>query len=172
MRLLRSSACRPRSTARDRSSCGYARPHHREPYFVSWNRIGEWLRHVERLDACRPAIRAALKTRLSRSTHAAIAIADGDADRQLQQRFGPDERTNTAVAVHHETRPRRPLTLLAHMLTLVAGGKSQLIIATHSPILLPFRGAQILSSEPRTYTPCRMYFAMAATARSTSAIVL
>jgi len=36
---------------------------------------------------------------------------------------------------------------LAHMSALVAAGKSQFIIATHSPILLTFPGAQILSFD-------------------------
>jgi len=43
--------------------------------------------------------------------------------------------------------PQRQLTLLAHMSALVAAGKSQFIIATHSPILLTFPGAQILSFD-------------------------
>src|SRR4030095_3487015 len=36
--------------------------------------------------------------------------------------------------------PQRQLALLAQMATLVAAGKSQFIIATHSPILLTFPG--------------------------------
>ena len=40
--------------------------------------------------------------------------------------------------------PQRQLALLAHMSNLVAAGTSQFIIATHSPILLTFPGAQIL----------------------------
>ena len=43
--------------------------------------------------------------------------------------------------------PQRQLALLAHMSALVATGKSQFIIATHSPILLTFPGAQILSFD-------------------------
>jgi predicted ATPase len=43
--------------------------------------------------------------------------------------------------------PQRQLALLAQMSTLVATGKSQFIIATHSPILLTFPGAQILSFD-------------------------
>ena len=43
--------------------------------------------------------------------------------------------------------PQRQLALLAHMSALVAAGKSQFIIATHSPILLTFPGAQILSFD-------------------------
>jgi len=43
--------------------------------------------------------------------------------------------------------PQRQLALLAHMAALVAAGKSQFIIATHSPILLTFPGAQILSFD-------------------------
>jgi predicted ATPase len=43
--------------------------------------------------------------------------------------------------------PQRQLALLAHMAALAATGKSQFIIATHSPILLTFPGAQILSFD-------------------------
>jgi predicted ATPase len=43
--------------------------------------------------------------------------------------------------------PQRQLALLALMSTLVATGESQFIIATHSPILLTFPGAQILSFD-------------------------
>jgi predicted ATPase len=43
--------------------------------------------------------------------------------------------------------PQRQLVLLAHMSNLVDGGHAQFIIATHSPILLPFPGAHILSFE-------------------------
>lgn len=43
--------------------------------------------------------------------------------------------------------PQRQLALLAHMSTLVAGGAAQFIIATHSPILLTFPGAQILAFD-------------------------
>lgn len=43
--------------------------------------------------------------------------------------------------------PQRQLTLLAHMSALVAAGRSQFIIATHSPMLLTFPGAQILSFD-------------------------
>ena len=43
--------------------------------------------------------------------------------------------------------PQRQLALLVQMSTLVATGKSQFIIATHSPILLTFPGAQILSFD-------------------------
>lgn len=43
--------------------------------------------------------------------------------------------------------PQRHLALLAHMSALVAAGNSQFIIATHSPILLTFPGAQILSFD-------------------------
>jgi predicted ATPase len=34
--------------------------------------------------------------------------------------------------------PQRQLVLLAHMIELTAAGRSQFIIATHSPILLTF----------------------------------
>jgi predicted ATPase len=43
--------------------------------------------------------------------------------------------------------PQRQLALLAHMSALVATGTSQFIVATHSPILLTFPGAQILSFD-------------------------
>ena len=43
--------------------------------------------------------------------------------------------------------PQRQLALLAQMSMLAATGKSQFIIATHSPILLTFPGAQILSFD-------------------------
>jgi predicted ATPase len=43
--------------------------------------------------------------------------------------------------------PQRQLALLAQMSLLVATGKSQFIIATHSPILLTYPGAQILSFD-------------------------
>ncbi len=43
--------------------------------------------------------------------------------------------------------PQRQLTLLARMAQLVREGQSQFIIATHSPILLTFPGADILSFD-------------------------
>jgi predicted ATPase len=43
--------------------------------------------------------------------------------------------------------PQRQLAFLVQMSTLVARGRSQFIIATHSPILLTFPGAQILSFD-------------------------
>jgi predicted ATPase len=46
--------------------------------------------------------------------------------------------------------PQRQLALLGHMSMLVAPGKSQFIIATHSPILLTFPGAQILTFDGDT----------------------
>ena len=46
--------------------------------------------------------------------------------------------------------PQRQLALLAQMSMLVATGKSQFIIATHSPILLTFPGAQILAFDGNT----------------------
>lgn len=49
--------------------------------------------------------------------------------------------------------PQRQLALLAQMSTLVARGKSQFIIATHSPILLTFPGAQILSFDGDALRP-------------------
>jgi predicted ATPase len=49
--------------------------------------------------------------------------------------------------------PQRQLALLAHMSALVAAGKSQFIIATHSPILLTFPAAQILSFDGDVLRP-------------------
>jgi predicted ATPase len=43
--------------------------------------------------------------------------------------------------------PQRQLVLLAHMSSVVATGNAQFIIATHSPILLTFPGARILSFD-------------------------
>ena len=43
--------------------------------------------------------------------------------------------------------PQRQLVLLAHMWQLAAAGDAQFIVATHSPILLTFPGAQILSFD-------------------------
>lgn len=43
--------------------------------------------------------------------------------------------------------PQRQLALLAQMAMLVSAGRSQFIIATHSPILLTFPAAQILSFD-------------------------
>ncbi len=48
--------------------------------------------------------------------------------------------------------PQRQLVLLAHMATLEAAGQSQFIIATHSPILLTYPGAQILSFDGGSVT--------------------
>ena len=49
--------------------------------------------------------------------------------------------------------PQRQLALLAQMSMLTATGKSQFIIATHSPILLTFPGAQILSFDGDALNP-------------------
>ncbi len=43
--------------------------------------------------------------------------------------------------------PQCQLALLAYMARLAASGKAQFIVATHSPILLTFPGAQILSFD-------------------------
>ena len=43
--------------------------------------------------------------------------------------------------------PQRQLALLARMSDLVGQGRTQLIVATHSPILLTFPGAEILSLD-------------------------
>lgn len=52
--------------------------------------------------------------------------------------------------------PQRQLALMAHMSTLVAAGKSQFIIATHSPILLTFPDAQILSFDGDALHPASL----------------
>ena len=52
--------------------------------------------------------------------------------------------------------PQRQLALLAHMSALVAAGTSQFIIATHSPILLTFPGAQILSFDGDCLRPASL----------------
>ena len=49
--------------------------------------------------------------------------------------------------------PQRQLALLAQMSMLAATGTSQFIIATHSPILLTFPGAQILSFDGEALRP-------------------
>lgn len=50
--------------------------------------------------------------------------------------------------------PSRQLTLLAELHRLI-GQNSQFIIATHSPILLAYPGAQIYSFDEKTVTPIR-----------------
>lgn len=52
--------------------------------------------------------------------------------------------------------PQRQLTLLARMDTLVSAGKTQFIVATHSPILLTFPGAQIVSFDDGRLTVVRI----------------
>jgi predicted ATPase len=49
--------------------------------------------------------------------------------------------------------PQRQLTLLAQMSMLAASGNTQFIIATHSPVLLTFPGAQILSFDGEAIYP-------------------
>lgn len=49
--------------------------------------------------------------------------------------------------------PQRQLALLAQMSLLVEAGASQCIVATHSPILLTFPGAQILSFDGAAIEP-------------------
>ena len=46
--------------------------------------------------------------------------------------------------------PQRQLVLLAHMWNLVSKGTSQFIIATHSPILLTFPGADLIAFDGGT----------------------
>ena len=52
--------------------------------------------------------------------------------------------------------PQKQLTLLVRIAQLVAGGKTQLIIATHSPILLTYPGAAILSFDGDAPTLVRL----------------
>lgn len=49
--------------------------------------------------------------------------------------------------------PQRQLALLAHMAAQVSTGKAQFIVATHSPILLTFPGARILSFDGDAVRP-------------------
>ena len=49
--------------------------------------------------------------------------------------------------------PQRQLALLARMADLVDARATQLIIATHSPILLTYPGAQILAFDGSTIRP-------------------
>jgi predicted ATPase len=46
--------------------------------------------------------------------------------------------------------PQRQLVLLAHMWNQVSAGKSQFIVATHSPILLTFPGADLVTFDGGT----------------------
>ena len=52
--------------------------------------------------------------------------------------------------------PQRQLALLARMASLVDGGRTQLIIATHSPILLTYPGAEILSFDDGRISSVRL----------------
>jgi predicted ATPase len=52
--------------------------------------------------------------------------------------------------------PQRQLTLMVRIARLVARGDVQVIIATHSPILLTFPNATILSFDDDTISPVRI----------------
>lgn len=52
--------------------------------------------------------------------------------------------------------PQRQLTLLASMQRLAERGDVQFVIATHSPILLTFPGATLLSFDGSTIAPTRL----------------
>jgi predicted ATPase len=52
--------------------------------------------------------------------------------------------------------PQRQLALLARMADLVAAGATQFIIATHSPVLLTFPGAQIVNFDDPTLSDVRL----------------
>lgn len=52
--------------------------------------------------------------------------------------------------------PQRQLALLAQMAELVRGGEVQLVIATHSPVLLTFPGATLLSFDDADLRPVRL----------------
>jgi predicted ATPase len=52
--------------------------------------------------------------------------------------------------------PQRQLTLLTQMARLVRGGNVQIIVATHSPILLTFPDAELLSFDGGRIAPTRL----------------
>jgi predicted ATPase len=52
--------------------------------------------------------------------------------------------------------PQRQLALLALIHSLVGTGKSQFVIATHSPILMTYPGAQIISFDKSTLREVRL----------------
>ncbi len=52
--------------------------------------------------------------------------------------------------------PQRQLTLLARMAQLVAEGETQFVIATHSPILLTYAGADIVSFDAAPLASVRL----------------
>jgi predicted ATPase len=52
--------------------------------------------------------------------------------------------------------PQRQLVLLAYMWRLVSAGRSQFIIATHSPILLTFPGADLVAFDGQTLTRVKL----------------
>jgi predicted ATPase len=52
--------------------------------------------------------------------------------------------------------PQRQLTVLAQMAALTQGGDAQFIIATHSPVLLTFPGAKLLSFDNDRIEPTRL----------------
>lgn len=52
--------------------------------------------------------------------------------------------------------PQRQLVLLAHMWRQVSAGRSQFIVATHSPILLTFPGADLVAFDGETLTRVKL----------------
>lgn len=52
--------------------------------------------------------------------------------------------------------PQRQLVLLAHMWQQVSAGRSQFIVATHSPILLTFPGADLIAFDGATLTRVKL----------------
>lgn len=52
--------------------------------------------------------------------------------------------------------PQRQLVLLAHMWNQVSAGRSQFIVATHSPILLTFPGADLVAFDGGTLTRVKL----------------
>ena len=52
--------------------------------------------------------------------------------------------------------PQRQLVLLAHMWNQVSAGRSQFIVATHSPILLTFPGADLVAFDGDTLTRVKL----------------
>jgi predicted ATPase len=52
--------------------------------------------------------------------------------------------------------PQRQLALLAHIAELASQGRSQFIMATHSPVLMTIPGATILSFDGSPVAPIRL----------------
>jgi predicted ATPase len=63
-------------------------------------------------------------------------------------------RVNGGLFIHDQTEtalsPKRQLTLMALMYDLTSAGQSQFLVATHSPILLTYPQARIVSFDEAT----------------------